>query len=136
MKIPAIADMGAAIIGFESINDILDIFPGDAWLALQTDGDTYAGMIAYGLSDAGALQELLMELLSSSTSQSGQKGYLYLNLIRATGSELKCLLPGSHSPDIHHFPMAFYTVELERFSLLVKVPNHIRFLSASCSPCA
>ncbi len=61
-NLPPDAQMGAAMLGFESIDEILDIFSGDAWFALQTDGDTYSGMIAYGLSDPGALQELLGKL--------------------------------------------------------------------------
>lgn len=61
-NLPPDAQMGAAMLGFESIDEVLDIFSGDAWFALQTDGDTYSGMIAYGLSDQGALQELLIKL--------------------------------------------------------------------------
>ncbi len=61
-NLPQDAQMGAAMLGFESINDIMDIFSGDAWFALQTDGDTYSGMVAYGLSDQGALHELLGNL--------------------------------------------------------------------------
>ena len=70
-NMPPDAEMGAAMLGFESINEILDIFSGDAWFALQTDGDTYSGMVAYGLSDTGALQELL-DKLSGLMGMSGE----------------------------------------------------------------
>ena len=61
-NMPPDAQMGAAMLGFGSINELLDIFSGDAWFALQTDGENYSGLVAYGLSNAGALQELLGNL--------------------------------------------------------------------------
>ncbi len=72
-SLPPDAQMVAAMLGFESVNDILDIFSGDAWFALETDGDSYSGMIAYGLSDTGAL----LELLESLTGLMGMSGEEY-----------------------------------------------------------
>ncbi len=60
--LPPDTQTGVAMLGFDSIDDILDIFSGDAWIALQTDGNSYSGMIAYGISDTGALQDLLDKL--------------------------------------------------------------------------
>lgn len=68
---PPDAQMGIAMLGFESVNDMFDIFSGDAWLALHTDGDSYAGMIAYGLADKGAFQDLL-ERMSGMMAMSGE----------------------------------------------------------------
>ncbi|MBN2608488.1 MAG: hypothetical protein JXA64_05180 [Candidatus Fermentibacteraceae bacterium] len=60
--LPQDAQTGAAIMGFDSIDDILDIFSGDVWFALQTDGYSYSGMIAFGMNDAGALRSLIGKL--------------------------------------------------------------------------
>ncbi len=72
-SLPPDAHMGAAMLGFESFDDIIDIFSGDAWFALHTDGERYSGMIAFGLSDTGAL----LELLESLTGLMGMSGEEY-----------------------------------------------------------
>jgi hypothetical protein len=69
--IPPDAQMGVAMLGFESIDDMFDMFTGDAWFALRTDGREYAGMVAYGLADKGALDDMLTRM-SGMMGMSGQ----------------------------------------------------------------
>ena len=71
-NLPPDAQMVAAMLGFESIGDIIDIFSGDAWFAFETDGNSYSGMIAYGLSDTDALLELI-EGLTEMLTMSGEE---------------------------------------------------------------
>ncbi len=59
---PPDAQMGLAMLGFESIDELMDIFSGEAWFGFQTDGTNYAGVISYGLNDKEAFQDLLTRL--------------------------------------------------------------------------
>jgi hypothetical protein len=68
---PPDARMGVAMLGFDSIDDMFDMFTGDAWFALRTDGTEYAGMVAYGLADKGAFEDM-MATMSGMMGMSGQ----------------------------------------------------------------
>jgi hypothetical protein len=68
---PPDAQMGVAMLGLDSMDDLFDIFSGDAWMAIRTDGSSYAGVITYGLADTGAFSDLLQKM-SGMMGMSGQ----------------------------------------------------------------
>lgn len=70
-NMPPEAQMGVAMLGFESINDLFDAFSGDTYFSIRTDGSEFAGVIQYGLSNQGAIEDLL-DNLSGMMAMSGQ----------------------------------------------------------------
>jgi hypothetical protein len=72
-NLPQEAQMSAGMLGFGSLEELLDIFSGDAWFALHTDGNSYSGLVAYGLSDTEGARNLIDKL----TSMMGMYGEEY-----------------------------------------------------------
>jgi len=72
--IPPEGEMAAGMLGFNSINDFIDVFSGDMFFAIRTDGSEYAGVIQYGLEDKNAIDDLLTGLSEIMGGTSGQ-GY-------------------------------------------------------------
>jgi len=71
-NMPPEAQMGVAMLGFESIDDLFDAFSGDTYFSIRTDGSEFAGVIQYGLSNKGAIEDLL-DNLSGMMAMSGQE---------------------------------------------------------------
>lgn len=61
-QMPPDAEQGLAMLGFESVDDMLAMFSGDSWGAVDLSSDQIRGLAVIGLDDAGAMEGFLSRL--------------------------------------------------------------------------
>lgn len=53
---------GMEMFGFGSVEELLDAFSGDTYFALNLENDEYAGVLEYGLTTTGAVDQMLSKI--------------------------------------------------------------------------
>lgn len=71
-RMPPDAEQGLAMLGFDSVEDMLSMFSGDSWAAVDLSGDRVRGMGAIGLDDPSAMEGFLRRL--SGFAAMGEQG--------------------------------------------------------------
>ena len=71
-QMPPDANQGLAMMGFDSIDDMLGMFSGDSWAAVDLSGESVRGLVVIGLDDAEAMAGFLSRL-SGFAAMGGQE---------------------------------------------------------------
>lgn len=71
-QLPPDAQQGLAMMGFDSVEDMLAMFSGDSWMAVDLSGSNVRGLAVVGLRDASAMEGLLSRV-SGFAAMGGQE---------------------------------------------------------------